>query len=637
MERESMYNVAEEMKRLNKIAKQDPAQIRKPLWKLLVSPEWLAQAWEEIRGNKGSQTAGVNKTTAVDVDLALIHKLAEELKSGKYRPKPVRRVQIPKANGKTRPLGISTIEDRIVQQGLKMLLEPIFEADFYDCSHGFRQGRSTITALRDVVRSYSGISWIIEGDIEGCYDNIPHGKLLELIGRRVGDEKVLNLIKRFLKAGYLEDWRYHTTYSGVPQGKFMGPLLCNAFLHQLDELMMEEYDANRTQTRKESNARRNPEYQKIDNQISRLRKKLRNGLGDKQEIIGELKGLERRRREIPYYACEKRHPGKVWYARYADDMLVLVAGIKPEAEAIKERIKEKLSVMGLKLSEEKTKITHWRDNVLFLGYQIQGKPRDRGVGIRAVLSIPQKKRGKIQEELEKTSSYYHIPEIDVMKGMSDKYRGWCNYYRYANSPQPDFNKLASFTWWRYAHFNAKKHKKSIKSMIKAEQKAQKLGEVQKNGRKRNTFQIKLEKRTLILDIFPPKTQQIRSFTNKRDWSIDLKPLSPMNWQSGRSLATCLTALDRADGVCERCHEKPVVHVHHTVPLKAKSFLARVTSDRDQRTTTRALCKECHLEVHASSINPGNKRSSWNAGYIERCLSSVGSAILKPTSEKEKGA
>jgi group II intron reverse transcriptase/maturase len=518
-----------------------------------------------------------------------------------------------------------------------MLLEPIFEADFYQCSHGFRGGRSTITALRDVARSYNGISWIIEGDIEGCYDNIPHGKLVERIGRRVADEKVLNLIKHFLKAGYLEDWRYHATYSGVPQGNIVGPLLCNVFLHQLDELMMEEFAANGKQSRKEANARRNPEYRKITGKITRLRKKLRNGLGDKREIIGELNELERRRKQIPTYAREKRHPGKVWYIRYADDLLCLIAGTKPEAEAIKQKIKERLSEIGLKLSEEKTKLTHWRKNVLFLGYQIQGKPRARGVGIRAVLSIPQEKKAKIQEGLKQISSYYHIPEVDVIKGMNDKYRGWCNYYRYANSPQPAFNKLASFTWWSYAHFTARKHKKSIKSMIKAERKAQRLGPVKKNGRERNTFQIRLEKKTLTLDIFPPKTQQIRAILDKQDWKIDLKPLAPLNWQSGRSLATSLAALERTGGRCENCRENPAVHVHHRVPLKAKSFLARVSSDRDQRETAKALCQECHLEVHKNSHNPGKKRSSWNAGYIERCLPSVGSAILKPTSEKEKGA
>src|SRR5215210_4761035 len=141
-----MINVAEEMKRLNALARRSPSRIGKPLWELLVSPEWLATAWEQIRNNRGSQTAGVDNMTAVDVDLDLINKLAEELKTGTYRPTPVRRVHIPKANGKTRPLGIPTLKDRIVQQGLKMLLEPIFEADFLPCSHGFRQHHSTHTA-----------------------------------------------------------------------------------------------------------------------------------------------------------------------------------------------------------------------------------------------------------------------------------------------------------------------------------------------------------------------------------------------------------------------------------------------------------------------------------------------------------
>ncbi|MCA1604792.1 MAG: reverse transcriptase/maturase family protein [Acidobacteria bacterium] len=142
------------MRHLHELARRDPRKRFNRLWKNLTDLRWLAQAWEEIRRNKGSQTPGMNNTVAVDVDLALIDRLRGELEAGTYRPSPVRRVQIPKANGKTRPLGISNLEDRIVQQVLRMLLEPIFEADFLSCSHGFRQGRSTHTALRDVAIGY---------------------------------------------------------------------------------------------------------------------------------------------------------------------------------------------------------------------------------------------------------------------------------------------------------------------------------------------------------------------------------------------------------------------------------------------------------------------------------------------------
>ena len=198
------------MKHLYKLAREDSSKRFVKLWRNLCSIEWLVQAWEQIRRNKGSQTAGIDKMTDEKVDFELIHKLAEKLKQGIYRPKAVRRVHIPKTNGKTRPLGIPTLEDRIVQQGLKMLLEPIFEADFRRCSHGFRQGKSPHTALRDVARVYPNVSYVIEGDIKSCFDNIPHGKLIEQISRRIADEKILQICWKFLRAGYMEQWNYHT-------------------------------------------------------------------------------------------------------------------------------------------------------------------------------------------------------------------------------------------------------------------------------------------------------------------------------------------------------------------------------------------------------------------------------------------
>jgi group II intron reverse transcriptase/maturase len=624
-----MINVTKEMEHLHKLAKRDSCKRFNHLWENIISVEWLAQAWEQIRNNKGSQTAGIDNKTAVDVDLDLIHKLAEELRTGKYRPKPVRRVHIPKANGKLRPLGISTIKDRLVQQALKMLLEPIFEADFYNCSHGFRQGLSTHTALRDVAHAYPSTSWIIEGDIESCYDSIPRGKLMEQIGKRIADEKVLRLIKLFLKAGYIEDWKYNQTYSGVPQGNIVGPLLSNIFLHQLDEFVIKELAANRAQKPREALARRNPEYHRVTGKITYYRRKLAKqkwtGGADGRQIIKQIKRLERQRKHIPRYTKDKRHPCKIKYVRYADDTLFLIVGNKQETEAIKARVKEKLSTMGLNLSEEKTKITHWSHPIEFLGYRIHGKMRDRGVGIRAVLSIPREKVRKIQEGITQISNHYHIPQVDVMAQINAIYKGWCNYYRYANSPQKVFSKLSSYVWWSYAHFLARKQKSSIAAMIQREMRAKRLVTVQRNGRKRKTFQIKLEKKTLTLDLFAPRTQAIKAIGNKQNWEVDLRPVTPMNWQSGRSLATRLEALDRAQGICEQCNKNPVDHIHHTVPIKRKSFIARVMSDKDQRYTAKALCRECHLEVHGGSFNPRKQRSGGSAQYIERCSLSAGSA------------
>ena len=213
-----MDNVAKEMEHLHKLAVANHARRFQNLWKNMISELWLTQAWEEIRRNQGSQTPGIDRCTADDVDLDRIRHLSRRLHEGTYRPKAVRRVYIPKSNGKLRPLGIPTIEERLVQQALRMVLEPLFEADFLPCSHGFRQGHSPHTALRDVVRMYPRVSWVIEGDIVGCFDNIPHDGLMKAVARRIADGKVLSSVVAFLRAGYMENWQFHQTHSGTPQG-----------------------------------------------------------------------------------------------------------------------------------------------------------------------------------------------------------------------------------------------------------------------------------------------------------------------------------------------------------------------------------------------------------------------------------
>jgi group II intron reverse transcriptase/maturase len=599
-----MNNAPEEMKHLHRLAKRDPGKRFDHLWELATDPGWLKHAWEEIRSNKGSMTAGIDSTVATDIDPERIQRLSERLKTGHYRPKPVRRVYTAKSNGKMRPLGIPTLEDRIVQQALRMLMEPIFEADFYPCSHGFRRHRSTHTALRDAVRMFPRTTWTIEGDIVGCFDNIPHGKLMKAVERRIADGKVLQVIRMFLAAGYMEQWQYHKTYSGTPQGGVLSPLLCNIFLHQLDEYLMKNLDANETQAKRVSNARRNPEYRRIENKVMRLRRKLKQTIGAAREaLIRELTDLEREQRDTPYYAKEQKHPSKIGYVRYADDFVILVQGQKAEAQAIKDKIGKKLQDMGLALSEEKTKLTHWRHKVNFLGHQLHGRPTSKGTSIRPVLSIPREKLQRVKEALRTVSGYHQIPEADAIVQMSAMFRGWCNYYRYATAPQATFNDLSRYTWWRYAHYVARKHRLSIARMIRQERQAKRLGEITKNGRKRNTFRVLVEGKTLRLDLFPPRTGRIWAVATTGQWTVDLKPVIPMNWQSGRSFATRTAALTRAKGTCERCGEHPVAHVHHPMPLRGKSFLARVMSDSAQRYTAIALCKECHLEAHGGSYAP----------------------------------
>jgi group II intron reverse transcriptase/maturase len=312
-------NVAKEMEHLHKLAVEHQAKRFHGLWDNMISEPWLFQAWEEIRKHPGSQTPGIDGRTAQDIDPARIHRLAQQLQHGTYHPTPVHRLYIPKSNGKLRPLGIAIIEDRLVQQALRMVLEPIFEADFLPCSHGFRQGHSPHTALRDVVRMYPRVSWIIEGDIVGCFDHIPHNGLLRAVARRIADGKVLSLVAAFLKAGYMENWQFHNTYSGTPQGGIASPLLCNIFLHQLDQYM-ESLGANIVQTKRESNQRRNPEYRKIDGAITRVRAKLRHTpeRHARRHLLDQLQTLEKDRKHTPMYEANLRHRTKLGYVRYAD-------------------------------------------------------------------------------------------------------------------------------------------------------------------------------------------------------------------------------------------------------------------------------------------------------------------------------
>ena len=626
-----MINVTEEEEHLFRLSEREPSKRFNRLWRILTAEVWLWHAWRRIAGNKGSHTAGVDNETVDDIDMARIRELAQRLKSGTYKPRPVRRVYIPKANGKRRPLGIPTIEDRIVQQALRMLLEAIFEPDFHDCSHGFRKHRSTHTALRDVAVAYPRTTWIVEGDIVGCFDNIPHEKLVEAVSRRIADEKILSLIRKFLRAGYMEDWVYNATYSGTPQGGIVSPLLCNIFLHQLDDLMVTTLNANRTQTRKDVYDRLSKEYASYRNRIAYRRRKLRMASrSERVKLLNEIAELEKARKPITCFS--KRHPTKLGYVRYADDFLILVNGTKEDAIEVKSIVKDKLKSLGLELSEEKTKLTHWRKPVTFLGYNVHGRLRKKGTQTVAIFSIPQEKVRKIRQEIQKVCGYHHIPEADAMVRVSLVFRGWCNYYRYASGPQKEFSRLAHFAWWQYAHFLARKHQMSIAQVIKRNKRSKRLRQVTVQERRLQTFTMEVGGKNMILNIVPPKTGSIWKVPKPLTWDADKLPPPTSSWAKGRSLETQLTAVGRADGLCEGCGRRPVFQVHHPKPIGGRSFRASIESDKAQRKSGIALCRECHAQAHGRKLRKQQK-SNGSAGCAETCPSGAGRAESKSTSRK----
>ncbi len=239
---EAEQRVREIQTKLHQWAGDAPHRRFDDLFNLVADPAFLLVAWARVRGNKGARTAGVDGQTAYYVEAVrgvevVLDELRSQLKDRSFRPLPVRERMIPKANGKLRRLGIATVRDRVVQASLKLVLEPIFEADFLPCSYGFRPNRRAHDAVAEVrhftTRSYE---WIVEGDIEACFDEISHSALMDRVRNRIGDKRVLALVKAFLKAGVLaESGAVQGTQTGTPQGGILSPVLANVALSVLDE------------------------------------------------------------------------------------------------------------------------------------------------------------------------------------------------------------------------------------------------------------------------------------------------------------------------------------------------------------------------------------------------------------------
>ena len=339
------------------------------LYRYLFSEEMFAVAYQRIYAKQGNMTPGTDGKTIDEMSLERIERLIVSLKDESYQPHPARRVYIPKKNGKKRPLGIPSFEDKLVQEVVRLLLEAIYEGHFEGTSHGFRPHRSCHTALGMIQKSFAGAKWFIEGDIKGFFDNIDHNVLISILRERISDERFLRLIRKFFNAGYVEDWKYNKTYSGTPQGGIISPILANIYLDKFDKYI-KEYAAK---SRKGDSRSINPEYRRLNNKKNRLKQKLQKTSDEqmRKNYLYEIAQLSKQMLSTPHKDAMDADFRRLQYVRYADDFLISVIGSKSECETIKADITQFMrEQLKLELSDEKTLITHAQDKAKFLGYEI---------------------------------------------------------------------------------------------------------------------------------------------------------------------------------------------------------------------------------------------------------------------------
>ena len=339
------------------------------LYRYLFSEEMFAVAYQRIYAKQGNMTPGTDGKTIDEMSLERIERLIVSLKDESYQPHPARRVYIPKKNGKKRPLGIPSFEDKLVQEVVRLLLEAIYEGHFEGTSHGFRPHRSCHTALGMIQKSFAGAKWFIEGDIKGFFENIDYNVLISILRERISDERFLRLIRKFLNAGYVEDWKYNKTYSGTPQGGIISPMLANIYLDKFDKYI-KEYAAK---FRKGDRRSINPEYWRLNNKKNWLKKKLQKTSDEqiRKSYLYEIAQLSKQMLSTPHKDAMDADFRRMQYVRYADDFLISVIGSKSECETIKADITQFMrEQLKLELSDEKTLITHAQDKAKFLGYEI---------------------------------------------------------------------------------------------------------------------------------------------------------------------------------------------------------------------------------------------------------------------------
>ena len=345
------------------------------LYRILFNEEMYHVAYQRMYAKQGNMTAGSDGETIDGMSLARIEKLIDSLKDETYQPNPSKRTYIPKKNGKKRPLGIPAINDKLLQEVVRMVLEAIYEGQFENCSHGFRPQRSCHTAIKQIGITFCGVKWYVEGDIKGFFDNINHDIMISILEERIADDRFIRLIRKFLNAGYIEDWVFNRTYSGTPQGGIISPILANIYLDRLDKYMA-EYAAK---FEKGLRKKKRTEYRHYQRKKGRATKELKSVTtqAEREAIIERVKKYDKLILQTEPNDEMDSEYRRLRYVRYADDFLCGIIGSKEDAQVIKEDIKKFLSEkLKLELSDEKTLITHSESPAAFLGFHIRNRKSD---------------------------------------------------------------------------------------------------------------------------------------------------------------------------------------------------------------------------------------------------------------------
>lgn len=583
------------------------------IYRNLYNVEFYLMAYAKIYAKEGNMTPGVDGQTIDGMSLERIERLIESLKDCSYQPAPSKRVYISKKNGGKRPLGIPSFEDKLVQEVVKTLLEAIYEKTFSVHSHGFRPEKSCHTALMQVKDRFTGAKWFVQGDIKGFFDNIDHHKLIEILKRKINDNKFIDLIWKFLRAGFLEDWKYHKTYSGTPQGGIISPILSNIYLNELDKFIStykEKFDKGKGRKRLKEYRTREARLYRANARYKEKWKEMNEE--EKKQAFLHLGELKNHMMELPYKDPMDENYRRIQYVRYADDFIIGVIGSKNDCLQIKHDISKFLrEELKIELSQEKTLITHSSKRARFLGYDIKishdnkttkytaGGHKQRTRTMSCELLLPHEvwrnklieyKALKIDNKTKKWKSIHrgHLlqnDDLEILTIYNAEIRGLYNYYKLANNVY----KLDGFKFiMEYSMYKtfANKYKSSVR---KIHRKYSINGDFAIRYETANGSKVAyFYKDGFKKKISPSLIAEVDEISKKKDIIYN---------RSG--LIKRLQAKE-----CEWCHSINVdLEIHHVKKLKnlkGKKRWEKRMIERNRKTM--ALCKTCHVDLHNGRLD-----------------------------------